>query len=266
MNAVPVPQARGESSQGELPRYEAATGRMRRERLRLGANLARLAISIANPYLPRPRSQCIVLDCGCGYGQTTLGLARLCAHVVGCDPCASMVEEARRLQRAAGVANADFLVCSADQVPDRDRYDLVLLDNVLEHIPNQEESLRALRRALRSDGVLLIIVPNRLWPIEVHYRLPFLSYLPLPLANAYLRLTGRGYDYSDASYAPTYWRLERLLQTTGFRRWEYVIPGESTLQCTMAGGPWHYRIGARLLKRFPMLWAIAKAFVVVAWK
>jgi len=30
----------------------------------------------------------------------------------------------------------------------------------------------------------------------------------LPLANFYLRITGRGEDYSDACYLPTYWGRE----------------------------------------------------------
>ena len=102
---------------------------------------------------------------------------------------------------------------SVYEMDDAGCYDLVVLDNVLEHLPDEpREALELLSRSLRPGGAIYILVPSKLWPIEVHYYLPFLSYLPLRLANWYLRLTGPGSDYTDASYAPTYFGLKRLLR------------------------------------------------------
>ena len=44
--------------------------------------------------------------------------------------------------------------------------------------------------------------------MEPHYKLPFLSLLPRPLAHQYMRLTGRG-DYYHEQHV-SYWALKRL--------------------------------------------------------
>lgn len=88
---------------------------------------------------------------------------------------------------------------------------MAVLDNVLEHLDDQHDALERIASCLRPGGVAYILVPNRWWPIEAHYSLPFLAWLPLPLATRYLRWSGRGSDYTDASYAPSYLRMRRLL-------------------------------------------------------
>lgn len=60
---------------------------------------------------------------------------------------------------------------------------------------------------------------NRLKVIETHYgRLPFLSWLPKPTANLYLRALGRGNRYYENLY--TYWTLRRLCD--GFEIIDYT--------------------------------------------
>jgi hypothetical protein len=124
--------------------------------------------------------------------------------------------------------------------------------------------LEKISQALRPGGAAFLLMPNRLWPMEVHYHLPFLSYLPLPLANRYLRLTGRGTDYTDASYARTYWKLNRLLRARPELEFRYMLPADISL--ATGGGAWHYRFGAAAIARCPWLWAISKALLVIATK
>jgi hypothetical protein len=45
--------------------------------------------------------------------------------------------------------------------------------------------------------------------LEPHYRLPFLSVLPPPLADEYLRISRRGSHYDEKHL--TYWGLKRLV-------------------------------------------------------
>jgi SAM-dependent methyltransferase len=151
-----------------------------------------------------------------------------------------------------------------EDIRERDAYDLVVLDNVYEHLPYHALALFNVSRALRPGGVLYMVIPNRAWPIEAHYRLPFLAWLRLPLANAYLRLSRRGTDYTDASYAPTLWGLRKQLDGRPELAWRLVLPEDPT--ATMAGTPWHYRLGMALLRRAPALWSVSKAVVVVAVK
>lgn len=253
------------SQVNDAPLYEKSNERMRRVRVEIGERLAKQIVEICLPFLARPLAEIEVLDCGSGYGQTAIALARQCRHVTAIEPSRSLHEYA--VASIAGEPNVNsvtFINARVEDLRSENAFDLIVLDNVFEHIPDQRRALLICNNALRRNGLLLIITPNKLWPIEVHYGLPFLSYLPLSLANRYLQITGRGTDYSDASYAPTYWRLRRVLRETGFARHHFVVP--RNLANTMKGAVWYYRLGAALLRRVPLLWALSKAFVVVAQK
>jgi 2-polyprenyl-3-methyl-5-hydroxy-6-metoxy-1,4-benzoquinol methylase len=230
----------------------------------LAAGFARQILATCRPFLPKPAAELRVLDIGCGYGHTARELARQTRHVVGIEPCQPLVDSARQLGALSGLPNLEYRAQGIYELADREAFDLVVLDNVLEHLPDQPQAIEIISQALAPGGAAYILVPNRLWPIEVHYRLPFLSYLPLSLANVYLRMSGRGADYTDASYSPTYWRLNRLLRARPELRFSYVLPADLAL--TTTGNAWHYRLGVAALRRWPCLWAISKAFLVVAKK
>ena len=205
-----------------------------------------------------------VLDVGCGYGETALELAKRCGQVVGIELSPRRVEKARQRAVELGLGNVDFQCMSVYDLSDASTFDLAVMDNVLEHFDNQPAALAKVASSLKTGGVLYLLVPNKLWPIEVHYRLPMLSYLPLSWANRYLRMSGRGTDYTDASYAPTYWRLKRLLRDQPGLKSRFVLP--ANLELTMSGAAWHYRWGAKAISVCPWLWAVSKAFLVVAVK
>ena len=254
----------GTEAHDDRPRYDADFIDMREARGPLAEALAGLVLTTCAPYLGKPAAALDVLDVGCGYGATSLALARRCGSVTGLEPSRTLLQAAEAALREANVRNVRFSAGTVEGLDDVARYDLAVMDNVLEHVEDQPLALERVTRALRPGGVLFIVVPNKLWPIEAHYRLPFLSYLPLPAASWYLRASGRGQDYRDASHAPTYWRLRRLLRERPELVARFVVP--SDLSATMVGAAWHYRLGAFLLRRMPALWAIAKAFVVVAVK
>jgi 2-polyprenyl-3-methyl-5-hydroxy-6-metoxy-1,4-benzoquinol methylase len=227
--------------------------------------LARQILDTSRPVLGGRASQELdVLDVGSGYGQTSLALGRVCRSVVGIEPSAALHARAVRAAGSSGAGNVTFRNESVDSLHDVQRYDLAVLDCVLEHLPHQAAALRNISGSLRVGGALFIIAPNKLWPIEQHYNLPFLSYLPLSAASAYLRWTGRGEDYTDASYATTYFGLRRLFAGRPELSWGLVLPANPS--ATTSGAPLHYRVGMAALRVFPALWVISKSFVVVAQK
>ena len=94
--------------------------------------------------------------------------------------------------------------------------DVVVSNHVIEHVGDRDEQRRHLaeaRRVLRPGGVLYLAVPNRWSLVEPHYRLPFLSWLPAPLANAYVRATGRGDWYDCRPLGPL--QVRSLLRQAG---------------------------------------------------
>jgi 2-polyprenyl-3-methyl-5-hydroxy-6-metoxy-1,4-benzoquinol methylase len=227
------------------------------------ANFARQALETCRPWLPAPPAELKVLDVGCNRGFTTTALAGLCKEVVGIEP-SDLVEHAVARQAEERLPNVTFRRQFAEELTEREEYDFVLLDNVFEHMAHQAAALEKICQAMKPGAVLYIVVVNKLWPIEIHYKLPFLSYLPLRLANAYLRATGRGTDFTDCSYAPTYFGLKRYLRARKELTWQFVVPAR--LNWTATGAAWHYRLGVKLLTKFPLLWVISKGFLVVAKK
>lgn len=233
------------------------------QRSPLANGFAQQIVLTCEPFSKRPIAQWDVMDVGCGYGSTSLALAEQVRSVVGIEPSPHIWAVANSRLCASKVTNVKVLRASIADVVFEDSFDLVVLDNVLEHVESQEESLAIVRRSLRQDGLVYILVPNKAWPWEAHYGLFGLGWLPPRLANLYLTASGRGTDYSDASYAPTYWRLRRLLDRGGWN-YEFVLPAVPS--ATVAGDRLHYRIGMRLLRRWPSLWCASKALLVVASK
>ena len=253
----------GQDPHLERPQYDADE-RMLSERAALGGEFARQILDTTVPFRDSPADALDVLDMGCGYGHTAIELARHCRYVVGIEPSLPLIEHARGLLGQSGLANVEFRQAGVYELSETSRYDLIVLDNVFEHLADQPRALEILSGALRPGGLLYLLMPNRLWPIEVHYRLPLLSYLPLRLANRYLRWSGRGTDYTDASYAPTYFSLNRMLRARSDLTFQYVLPAH--LELAAAGRSFHYRLGAAMIRRFPWLWVVSKALLVIATK
>ena len=253
-----------DESRDNQPSYDRGQHNMLAERGPLARDFARQILDTTAPFCRKAAPQLDVLDVGCGYGHTAIELARQCARVVGIEPSRPLWEFAASLREEAKLPNVEFCHEGLYDHYRPEAYDLIVLDNVFEHLPDQPRALEILSGCLREGGVLYLLLPNKLWPVEVHYRLPLLSYLPLRLANAYLRLTGRGEDYSDASYAPTYFSLNRMLRARPELSYRYVLPAHLAL--THGGKSLHYALGAAMIRRIPWFWAISKAFLIVAVK
>ncbi|MDD7966365.1 class I SAM-dependent methyltransferase [Actinomycetospora lemnae] len=247
----------------ELPEYERQTLRMA-EREALAAGFVQQIELTVGPLLARPMAECAVLDIGCGYGHSLVEWSGRARSAVGIEPSPGLAQYARELVAERGADNVTVREGPVGELEDVEAFDVAVLDNVLEHIDDQPDALHRLGRALRVGGVAYILVPNRLWPIEAHYGLPFLSYLPVPLADRYLQLTGRGTSYQDASYAPTVGRLRKLFAARPELEWRLTLPGDVSL--AEGGDSPLYRYGVAALRRFPALWWISKSLLVVVEK
>jgi len=233
-------------------------------RKRWASAAARQIELTAAPFLAVPFAHCRVIEIGCGRGDAAVEFARGCRSVLGIEPNPAYAQSARAAALSSGLSNIEIREQSVDDLDFGSAFDLVVMDNVLEHIEDQRRALHAVSALLAPGGVCVLIVPNRLWPIEVHYGLPFLSYLPLPAANLYLRLSGRGQDYRDSSYAPTYLGLKQLLRERSELDCHLTLPAQPSL--ARGGLSLGYRAGIELIRRWPAFWAISKAFLVVGRK
>lgn len=116
-----------------------------------------------------------VLDVGCGNGQRLLELqSHGCTQLYGVEPTAGAAEQARAKTRA------DVRVCLLDDagMPDH-HFQLIIMNQVLEHVPSPTETLRRVQRMLRPGGYLYLTVPNfGAWEARVFGR--YWSGLQLP--------------------------------------------------------------------------------------
>jgi SAM-dependent methyltransferase len=80
-----------------------------------------------------------------------------------------------------------------------DAFDVVISNHCIEHTGGrgeQEHHVRELGRVLRAGGTGYLAVPNRWGPLEPHFRLPGLSWLPtVGLQSRYVRMARRGERY-----------------------------------------------------------------------
>jgi 2-polyprenyl-3-methyl-5-hydroxy-6-metoxy-1,4-benzoquinol methylase len=148
-----------------------------------------------------------VLDVSCSTGLMPRRFAPHFAKVTGIDIDEGAVAFASENNE---LPNVEFHVMDAlhTSFPD-DSFDVVVCNQMYEHVPDAKQLLREIRRVLVPGGVCYFGATNRLKVIETHYgRLPFLSYLPKPLANLYLKILGKGNRYYETLY--TYWTLKSM--------------------------------------------------------
>jgi len=146
----------------------------------------RLAMILAAaPATAAPR----VLDNGCGLGVYMARLREALATpaVFGLEYERERAAEANR--------RVGQVVCAAGEAlpyPDAS-FDLILSNEVIEHVQDDRAALAEMARVLRPGGRALIFCPNRWYPVETHGiywrgryhfgNIPLVNYLPDPLRN-----------------------------------------------------------------------------------
>jgi len=158
-----------------------------------------------------------LLDIGSSTGIITTELASEFGHVVGVD-----IDESglvRAVGRMHGVSPRVVLGDAMTLPFLGDSFDVVVLNHVYEHVPDPSRLMSEAWRVVKPGRIAYFAADNRLGPIEPHYRLPGLSWLPRRLANAYLRLTGRGSTYYEQLF--TLPALRRL--ASGFEIDDYTL-------------------------------------------
>ncbi|MCS4240368.1 class I SAM-dependent methyltransferase [Myroides odoratus] len=102
-----------------------------------------------------------LLDIGCGTGDFLVEAKKRGWTTTGFEPN----DKASELATKKGITIAKQL----SDLPDHS-FDVITLWHVLEHIPNLEEQIIALRRLLKPEGKLILAVPNYKSYDAMHYK------------------------------------------------------------------------------------------------
>ncbi len=158
-----------------------------------------------------------VIDCGCGAGGYVRALRGLGIDAVGVEHSADKVAE----YQAAGVEPERVEQGDLEALRFADAsFEVALLNEVLEHVPDEARALREIRRVLVPGGRLIVFSPNRRYPFETHgvtirgsgRRVPpsrtlFVPYLPVALGVRVLAYPARNYWPAE---------LRGMLESAGF--------------------------------------------------
>lgn len=194
-----------------------------------------------------------IVDCGCGSGDYVMKFLEYSPHVRGVEYSADKVEEFRsRACHPESVAQGDI-----ENLEFRDHtFDVVLLNEVLEHVPNDRRALQEAHRVLKPRGFLVVFSPNRLYPFETHattfklgkkeipHYVPLVPYIPLWLGSRILL-------YHARNYFP--WGLAKMIEKAGFQ-----IIKQTAIWQTFENISGNSPIPKRLLR--PVLRAISFSF------
>lgn len=124
-----------------------------------------------------------VLEIGCGEGGNLKPFLDRGCRVTGVDLDGYKIKVGKELFASHPKANNITFICQdIYTLPETDRkYDLIILRDVIEHIPDQERFMPFMRRFLKPDGHIFFAFPPWHNPFGGHQQIcrnPFISHAP----------------------------------------------------------------------------------------
>lgn len=148
-----------------------------------------------------------VLDVGASTGIIDNELSKHFNQVVGIDIDSDAIDFAKKkFKRKSLVFQTDDAMKLSFK---SNLFDVVICTQIYEHVPDPKKLFKEIFRVLKPGGTCYVAALNKLWPWEPHYDLPFLSWLPKQLGNAYVRVMGKAPEYYET--LKTYWQLKTLM-------------------------------------------------------
>ncbi len=118
-----------------------------------------------------------VLDYGCGAGQLVCALRERGVEGFGCDVFYGGGDYSKQVPE--GMWNHIIRPMDEDRIPfPADTFDLVINNQVMEHVPDLDAALAEIRRVLKPGGQLLSVFPHKSVWREGHCGIPFLHWFP----------------------------------------------------------------------------------------
>jgi ubiquinone/menaquinone biosynthesis C-methylase UbiE len=213
-----------------------------------------------------------VLEVGCGTGRTTLELALRGFRVNALDFAPNMLNVARQNVRDRTAVSAHFMSADAEQLPIAGAcVDLIVSMGVIGYVPQWQQALAEMFRAIRPGGHLIITCPNK-WGLS-HLVNPE----PLKLGRLKTTLLGRkprktsGYALSTR-HTPA--QFDEALRDVGFEVLEsathtygpFCPLGQNVLPESLSVKLHFFLQRMADRRRVPYLHRLGKHYIVVARK
>ena len=161
-----------------------------------------------------------VLDVGSGYGGMLISMAEQGANVTGIeiDPERARIGRQRLHELNMNVAYIEGDICSPETAASLDDFDVVICQDVLEHVLDPKSVIDSLCRLLKPGGVIYVQIPNKYGIDQLmqdhHYALTGITALSRPQAIEYWQLAtgepaehyGVGYERGEKFYLSAFAR------------------------------------------------------------
>lgn len=148
-----------------------------------------------------------ILDYGCGEGKYSSYLSTIAKKVMAVDIDLFKIRKAREVN-INNKKNLEFMGLKGNKLMfDDECFDLVFLNEVIEHIVYFDKTFKEITRVLKKSGFCVIYAPNKLYPFEQHgfeiygkkfgNKFPFITWLPENLTKKYVKFCARQYTFKD---------------------------------------------------------------------
>lgn len=222
-----------------------------------------------------------VLEVGCSNGRNiTTPLARAGYEITGIDIHLESIEYARG---QTPLPNARFLCQNLEDLATEERFDIIILSDVLEHVDQPAWLCRESMKHLVTAGLVLISIPNGFGPYELEQRVLKRTRLDQVITRS-IRAIGRmlrrpsslagrpvggpAYNYDSGHVQFFHLRdFRRLLDQVGLEvveRANGALFGGTVTLLTLGRLPLVVRASLRLADFLPMRWVTTWYFCCVA--
>jgi SAM-dependent methyltransferase len=204
-----------------------------------------------------------ILDIGSGVGAFVVACRRRGLRAFGVEPdrighggsITSIQIASLRIERHV------FAVATGEDLPFSDRsFDLVTMNQVMEHVSDQTAVLVEAARVLKPGGAIYIACPNYLRFYEPHYKIFWFPLLPKTIGRLYLRARGRSPTLLNQITYTTNSRLRTLAHGLGSRYATMDLHRQKFLEKCEHGS--FLSLRARIVSRMSKLPVIGR---VVIW-
>jgi len=101
-------------------------------------------------------------------------------------------------------------------------FDICWSNAVLEHVGDFDRQVHFVKEIARVSNKFFITTPNRLFPIEVHTKIPLLHYLPTFWRDRLYRFLGKEWATNGYMYLLSRRKLEKILKAAEIPSYEIV--------------------------------------------
>jgi ubiquinone/menaquinone biosynthesis C-methylase UbiE len=172
----------------------------------------------------------LLLDIGCGDGGLTVATRKRGCHVVAVDSSAAALRRAQARISARGMSTCLIQGCGLKLPLESNSFDIVVLQDVIEHVPDPLLLVKEAFRVTRMGGLCYISAANPHFIGHIlsdpHWGLFGVSLMPHWLGKLYVCLIRKMCKTYDVWHLPSHGMIRKWLRAAGFWYVQDLHPGQ----------------------------------------